>query len=160
VCCAWGETGHAEVEVGAEWCAVDVAVDRATARIEDKAAAIAVVTEAAVVGVVAETTGVCTTDDVVLRNDTVVAKWAASGVESEVTVDIVEAVSCIHRKRTANANAADAVVGVSATGVTVCTVTANADLASVINDVSIVTVVVVDTVGSTVIEGEVTSGGR
>jgi hypothetical protein len=34
VCCAWGETSHTEVEVRAEWCAVDVAVDRVATRIE------------------------------------------------------------------------------------------------------------------------------
>jgi hypothetical protein len=55
--------------------------------------------------------------------------------------------------------AADA-TSVGATDVTVCTVMANANLVSIINDASIVTVAVVDTVDSTVIEGEVASSGR
>jgi hypothetical protein len=104
MCCAWGETGHAEVEVRAEWCTVNVAVDRAAAGIKDKAAvvvigsgnaiikgitetaatrvmhkpaAIAVVAEVAVVihkGVVAKTTSVHTANDVMLGNDAIVAK--------------------------------------------------------------------------------------
>jgi hypothetical protein len=138
VCCAWGEAGHTKVKVGAEWCTVDIAVDRAAARIEDviamvtggcsiagvegaaetgaarvmhKPTVIAVVTRAATIvceGVAAEAAGVHAADGVVLRTDAVIAELAASGVKSKVAIDAVKAISCTCRGRTAVASAAAA----------------------------------------------------
>jgi hypothetical protein len=61
-------------------------------------------------GVSAEAAGVRTADCIVLGINTIVAEWAASGVESKVSVDIVEAVSRTCRERTAAAAVAMGVV--------------------------------------------------
>jgi hypothetical protein len=71
-------------------------------------------------------------------------------------VAVANAMSHKIRERTAVADTA----GVGATGVTACTIAANANLMSVNNVVIIVAVAVVDEVSSTIIGGEVAHIGR